>query len=155
MPKRVLTSIFLPHAPDRVWALLADFSAYAEWNPLNLEAEGEARLGAKVRMRFLNPARPGAPVRQTVTITRAEPGRALGWRGHIPLLFTGDHLFELRREGGGTRLFHSETLSGLIPWRFTEDQIETLFVPAYEAMNRALSRRLAESANVIPFRARA
>ncbi|NNM75872.1 SRPBCC domain-containing protein [Sphingomonas sp. ID1715] len=152
MPKRVLTSIYLPHAPERVWDVLADFARYAEWNPLNVEAEGEARAGSRVRMRFLNPARHGATIRQTVTVTRAERGRALAWRGHVPLLFTGDHLFDLRREGAGTRLIHSETLSGLIPWRFSEDQIERLFVPAYEACNRALAERLNALENVFPLR---
>ena len=70
----------------------------------------------------------------------------------VPLLFTGDHLFELRAEAGGTRLFHSETLSGLIPWRITDEQIETAFVPAYEACNRALAVRLNSLENVFPLR---
>lgn len=152
MPKRILTSIYLPHAPERVWSVLADFGHYADWNPLNLEARGDARLGAKIAMRFLNPARPGVTVKQTVTITRAEPGRALAWRGHVPLLFTGDHLFELRAEAGGTRLFHSEMLRGFIPWRISDEQLETDFVPAYEACNRALAVRLNALENVFPLR---
>lgn len=152
MAKRILTSIYLPHAPGRVWTVIADFDHYRDWNPLNLEAGGEARVGARVAMRFVNPARPGATVRQAVTITRAEPGHALAWRGHVPLLFTGEHLFELIPEAGGTRLFHSETLSGLIPWRLTGKQIERDFIPAYEACNRALSARLDALENVVPMR---
>jgi hypothetical protein len=152
MAKRILTSIYLPHAPERVWTVLADFAHYRYWNPLNVEADGDAHLGALVAMRFVNPAKPGTTIRQTVTITRAEPGRALGWRGHVPLLFTGDHPFELCYEASGTRLFHSETLSGLIPWRLTDDQIEHAFVPAYEACNRALADRLESLENVIPLR---
>jgi hypothetical protein len=152
MPKRILTSIHLPHAPERVWAVLADFDHYRDWNPLNLEASGEARVGAKVTMRFLNPAKPSTPIRQSVTVTRAEPGHALAWRGHVPLLFTGDHLFELTPEAGGTRLYHSETLSGLIPWRLTDEQIEQDFVPAYESCNRALAARLNALENVVPLR---
>jgi hypothetical protein len=153
MPKRVLTSIHLAAPPGRVWDVLADFRRYSEWNPLTVEAAGEAVAGARVRMRFLNLARPGATVRQTVTVTRAEPGRVLAWRGHVPLLFTGDHLFELAREGGGTRLFHSETLSGLVPRTFSDALIEGRFVPAYEACNRALAARLEALENVIPLRA--
>lgn len=153
MPHRILTSIHLPHAPARVWDVLADFGRYADWNPLNVAAEGEAVVGARVRMRFVNPARPGTIVRQTVTITRTERGRVLAWRGHVPLLFTGDHGFELSPEAGGTRLFHAETLSGLIPWTFSEAVIEERFVPAYEACNRALAERLAALDNVIPLRA--
>lgn len=152
MPKRILTSIYLPHAPERVWTVLADFDHYHHWNPLNLDASGEALLGSKVTMRFLNPARPGAIIRQTVTITRAEPGRALAWRGHVPLLFTGEHLFELCPEAGGARLYHSETLSGLIPWRLSEDQIERDFIPVYETCNRALAARLNALENVVPLR---
>ena len=152
MAKRVLTSIYLPHAPERVWAVLADFARYAEWNPLNVAASGEARVGARVAMRFVNPARPGRTISHSVTVTRADPGRALGWCGRIPLLFTGDHLFELRPEADGTRLTHSETLSGLIPWRLTDEQIETLFVPAYEACNRALAMRLAMPETIVRLR---
>jgi hypothetical protein len=152
MPKRILTSIYLPHPRERVWDVLADFGRYAEWNPLNVEAAGDARIGARVTMRFLNPAKPGTTVGQTVTVTRAEPGRTLAWRGHVPILFTGDHLFELTPEATGTRLIHSETLSGLIPWRLTDEQIETQFVPAYEACNRALANRLNALANVFPLR---
>ena len=155
MAKRVLTSAYLPHAPERVWDVLADFGRYAEWNPLNLEADGEAKAGARVRMRFLNPAKPGATISQPVTITRAARGRVLAWRGHVPLLFTGDHLFDLRPEAIGTRLIHSETLSGLIPWRFSEELIERSFVPAYEACNRALAERLNAMENVFPLRLRA
>jgi hypothetical protein len=70
----------------------------------------------------------------------------------VPLLFTGTHLFELTPEAGGTRLFHSETLSGLIPWCLTEDQIEHAFVPAYEACNRALAARLEALENIVPLR---
>lgn len=152
MAKRVLTSIYLAHSRERVWDVLADFGRYAEWNPLNLEAEGEARVGARVKMRFLNPVKPGATVRQTVTITRAERGRVLAWRGHVPILFTGDHVFDLTPETSGTRLIHSERLSGLIPWRLTDEQVETAFVPAYEACNQALAERLEALANVVPLR---
>jgi hypothetical protein len=152
MPKRILTSIHLPHAPERVWTVLADFAHYRDWNPLNLEADGQAYVGERVAMRFANPARPGTTIRQTVTITRAERGRALGWRGHIPLLFTGDHLFELSYEAGGTRLFHSESLSGLVTWRFSDELIDLAFVPAYEACNRALADRLDALENVVPLR---
>ena len=103
-------------------------------------------------MRFINPATPGSTIAQTVTVTRAARGRALAWRGHVPLLFTGDHLFDLRPEAAGTRLLHSEMLSGLIPWRLSENQIERQFVPAYEACNRALAERLNALENVFPLR---
>jgi len=49
--------------------VLADFDSYAEWNPLNIRAEGIARAGARIPMTFINPARPGSTIDQTVTVT--------------------------------------------------------------------------------------
>jgi hypothetical protein len=139
---RIRTEALLPFAPERVWAVLADFGRYAEWNPLNIRAEGEARLGARVPMTFINPARAGKTVSQTVTVTACEPGRRLAWRGHIPLLFDGLHSFELEPRAGGTHLLHGEDQSGLITLAFSKRVIAEKFVPAYEAMNRALAARL-------------
>jgi len=142
MPQ-ILTEALIPATPDRVWAVLADFGRYAEWNPLNINASGEARLGARIRMRFLNLARPGRTIDQTVTLTTCEPGRALAWSGSIPLLFHGRHHFTLEPEGGGARLLHGEDLGGLIAATFSKAQIARDFVPAYEATNRALAARVA------------
>lgn len=122
--------------------MLADFEHYADWNPLNIEASGEPEVGEKVRMRFVNAAKRGATVRQTVAITRSDPGRALSWRGHIPLLFTREHVFKLSRQGDGTRLLHNETLSGLLVLGISGAQIADEFVPLYEEANRALAARL-------------
>jgi hypothetical protein len=141
--KRIRTEHWLPYSPADVWAVLADFDSYAEWNPLNIRARGEARLGARIPMTFINPARPGSTVTQTVTITACVPGRELAWRGYIPLLFKGDHFFKLASEGQGTCLVHGENSTGLIPMIFSPTIIVENFVPAYEAMNRALVERLA------------
>jgi len=139
---RIRTEALLPFEPDRVWAVLADFDSYARWNPLNVRAAGRAALGARIPMTFVNPARPGTTVSQTVRITACEPGRRLEWVGHIPLLFRGRHFFELTPEAGGTRLRHGEDQSGLVPLTFSAAVIADRFVPAYEALNRALGRRL-------------
>jgi hypothetical protein len=141
--KRVRTEHFIGFPPERVWAVLTDFAAYAEWNPLNIKASGEARLGARVAMTFINPARPGTTIDQTVRITAFEPPRRLAWRGRVPLLFHGCHHFELIAEAGGTRLRHGEDMSGLIALTFSAAQIEREFVPVYEMTNRALEARVA------------
>ena len=139
----IRTEALIPASPERVWAVLADFDRYAEWNPLNIRAKGQAALGAKIPMTFLNLAKPGATLDQTVTVTTCEPARALAWSGRVPLLFKGRHHLTLRPEGEGTRLLHGEDLSGLIPMGFSPAQIARDFVPAYEAMNRALAARVA------------
>ena len=139
----IRTEIFLEHPAERVWGILADFDRYSEWNPLNIQAKGQARLGARVPMTFLNPASPGKTIRQTVKVTTFEPGKALAWSGSIPLLFNGRHHFELVTEANGVRLLHGEDLGGWIGNRFTPDQIQRDFVPHYEGVNRALAQRLA------------
>jgi hypothetical protein len=143
MSAHVRTTALLPASPEAVFAVLADFARYAEWNPLNVEADGEVRLGARVRMRALNPLQPGRPQAMTVTITRCEPGRALEWVGAVPLLFRGRHAFVLSPEAGGTRLEHSEELSGLLPLLWGRRRIAALWPPHYEALNVALAKRVA------------
>ena len=134
----------MSYPPDQVWAILADFSSYADWNPLNVWAEGKAELGASVRMRFVDAAGgKGKLIAQTVTITACEPGRRLAWVGHIPLLFTGRHSFELTANEGGTELRHGEDLSGLVPLAFSAARLARQ-QSAYEAMNRALEQRVAQ-----------
>ena len=138
----VRTEAVIPASAERVWAVLTDFSRYAEWNPLNTSAKGEGRLGARIPMTIFNPLEPGKPMQMTMTISMFEPGKALAWVGSIPLIFRGEHSFVLTPEVGGTRMEHSEALSGLIARRITAERVSQKFVPAYEAMNRALAERL-------------
>lgn len=141
--RRVRTEHFIPFPPERVWAVLTDFGCYAEWNPLNIRATGEPRLGARIAMTFINPARPGTTISQVVTLTAFEPERRLAWEGHVPLLFHGRHHFELIAEADGTKLLHGEDMSGLIALTFSAAKIIRDFVPVYEKTNRALEARVA------------
>ncbi len=142
--KHIRTHAFIPATPQQVWAVLADFRSYAEWNPLNVWADGEARLGARVPMRFVDAGSgKGKIIAQTVTVAACEPGRRLAWIGRITLLFTGRHFFELEEQEGGTRLTHGEDLSGLVPLFFSPARIRRQRA-AYEALNRALAERLAQ-----------
>ena len=139
---RIRTRHRIASPPSQVWAVLADFKAYAQWNPLNVWAEGEARTGARVAMRFVDAGGgKGRILAQTVTVTACEPERRLEWVGRIPLLFTGRHFFHLTPSEGGTELLHGEDLAGLIPLAFSSARIARQRA-AYEAMNRALERRV-------------
>ena len=130
--------------PHCVWAVLVDFQRYAEWNPLNIRAEGEPRLGARVKMRFVDAGGgKGKVIAQTVTVTEFEPNRRLEWQGRIPLLFTGRHIFELEERGGGTELRHGEDMSGLVPMTFSAERIARQAM-AYERFNEALAKRTLE-----------
>lgn len=141
----IRTECVIPAAPAKVWAVLADFSAYPRWNPLNLSAVGDATVGVKVAMEFrdLANSRPGATVRQTVRIVASEPGRELAWTGSVPLIFDGRHGFLLTPHDGGTHVEHTERLKGLLPAIWSAAKIARDFVPHYEAVNRALAARVA------------
>lgn len=141
--KRIVTERPIAAPPERVWAVLCDFRRYAEWNPLNILADGEARAGARVRMRFVDAgSRKRRVIEQTVTVTLCDPPHRLSWVGRIPLLFRGQHWFELNPAPGGTLLRHGEMLSGLVPLAFGSERLERQR-RAYEAMNEALAERVA------------
>ena len=143
--RRIETHWLLSHPPHEVWAVLVDFNAYADWNPLNVWAQGSARQGARVAMKFTNPGRPGAVIAQDVIITEFVPERRLEWVGRIPLLFTGRHYFRLDAVQAGTGLVHGECLSGLVPAFWSPARLEAQRA-AYERMNQALERHLNELA---------
>jgi hypothetical protein len=79
---------------DAVWAVVADFTHYAEWNPFLVHASGELREGAPLDITFKAGTR--KPVRMRPTVVAVEPGRSLRWKGRLPIprLFDGEH--ELR-----------------------------------------------------------
>jgi hypothetical protein len=146
--KRIRTRHRIGYPPAQVWAVLTDFRAYSEWNPLNVWAEGDARPGARVAMRFVDAGGGrGKLIAQTVTITDCLPERRLEWVGRIPLLFTGRHFFVLSLNDGGTELVHGEDLSGIIPMTFSGSRLERQ-TAAYEAMNVALGERVGEMARL-------
>ena len=141
--KRIRTEAFLPYGPEQVWAVLSDFNGYAEWNPLNVWADGQAKVGAPVAMRFVDAGGgKGKIIAQAVTVTASDRPRYLEWVGRVPLIFTGRHFFEVAAEGSGIRLTHGEDLSGLYPMIFSAERVERQKA-AYEEVNRALERRVA------------
>jgi uncharacterized protein YndB with AHSA1/START domain len=41
--------------PEEVWHVLMDFRSYPEWNPFIVSIEGEARPGARLKVRIAPP----------------------------------------------------------------------------------------------------
>ena len=137
---RLHTELFIDAPPERVWSVLTDFASYPAWNPLLLEAHGEAREGARVRVKAASPGGSGKSLRFRATVVRVEPARRLVWKGGVPGVLHGEHFFELTPEGAGTRLVQGEHFTGVL----------SLLLPAslkgklergYAGMNEALARR--------------
>ena len=111
----LVTSIDIQAPPSRVWSVLTDFAAYAEWNPFLPSVEGEARRGAKLAIRLAPPGKPAVAVRPTITVL--EPPKRLVWRGFAlaPGFFDGEHSFHLTPLGdAGCRLVHAERFTGVL-----------------------------------------
>ena len=141
MMREIVTQALLPFAREKVWSVLTDFGAYRDWNPLSVAANGVPENGARVRMTFIDPGHPGRTITQDVTIMAAEAPTRLEWVGTVPLLFRGQHYFELSGSGQVTEMRHGERLSGLLPRLWGHRRLEQQRL-AYEAMNDALVKRL-------------
>lgn len=138
---RLETEARLDATPTEVWQVLSDFAHYAAWNPLLVEARGEAMPGARLALKIRIPGGGGKRFGITATLVRCEPGIALEWAGGVPGVLRGLHYFRLSPEGTGTRLVHGEEFSGFLSvllGRMLQEGLES----AYEGLNRALAERL-------------
>ncbi len=110
----VRTSLTIAAPPERVWAVLTDFAAYPQWNPVISQVQLAAlRAGAALRFRI---KMEGAPeLGFAAKIVRCEPNRELRWKGGAPLvpaLAWGEHYFLLAPSGAGTELAGTEFIHG-------------------------------------------
>ena len=139
--RELRTEIEVGAAPERVWAVLADFDSYPEWNPFITSIVGEARQGARLTARFEPPDGRGMTFKPTVL--RAEPSEELRWLGRLllPRLFDGEHIFELHGTAdGGTRFVQREEFR----WLLVAPMLRWVGASTrrgFELMNRALKER--------------
>ncbi|HTG46540.1 MAG TPA: SRPBCC domain-containing protein [Actinomycetota bacterium] len=138
--------VVMDATPEEVWGSLMAFAAYPDWNPFVVAIEGEATVGAKLRVRLQPPGGKGSTFRPTVII--CEPGRVFSWLGRVVVngIFDGAHRFELTPAGDGrTRFVQSEHFRGLLVPLFRRS-LRTHTLAGFEAMNRALADRVKASA---------
>jgi hypothetical protein len=122
--------------PDRVWAVLTDAPAYAEWDSGVQKVEG--RIAPGERIKVVSEANPGRAF--PVKVSGFDPPRSMTWSGGMPLgLFKGVRTFSLTPDGAGTRFTMREEytgpLLGLI-WRSMPD-----LGPSFEQFARGLKAR--------------
>lgn len=137
--KEIRTEIEISASPERTWQILTDFARYPEWNPLVLEAAGELRLGARLRVRISA----GREMAFRPTVTALEPQRALKWRGVTLLgtLLAGEHSFSIEPIAPErVRFVQGEVFTGLLVPLLAET-LERDARPAFERMNQALKAR--------------
>lgn len=141
-PNRQLeTVIVIDAGRERVWEVLADGEAYADWNPFIRRMEGDLAPGN--RLRNVLQSSPDSQMTFRPTVLVVEPARELRWLGRlfVPRLFDGEHYFVLEDAAeGATRLVHGEHFRGLLLWFMDAEQ----FRGNFEAMNEALKQRVEE-----------
>ena len=149
MTRHIDTEILIQASPQRVWQVLTDFSAHAEWNPFIVSLQGRAEWGQRLLVKI----RTGEGKQHVFkpVVLQATPPTRLRWLGRfgMPGLFDGEHDFELEAQGGATLLHQRESFQGyLVPllWKSVEPATRA----GFEAMNRALKARAEAGAGRIP-----
>jgi hypothetical protein len=141
MAKELRAEIEIDAHGERVWNVLTDFAAYAQWNPFITQAKGAAAPGERLTLRMQPES--GRAMTFRPTVLEAVPGKRLRWLGRflLPGLFDGEHSFTLEPlEGGRIRLIQAERFRGiLVP--LLARSLDRGTLPAFEQMNRALKRR--------------
>ncbi len=107
------TSIDIAAPPEVVWETLADFSTYADWNPLTPRVDGSLDVGETVT---LTVRLGGNKMKRKHTLSRAD-GTALCWtiQSGAPWLIRGERCQTLTDLGDGTtRYENEERVEGLV-----------------------------------------
>ena len=141
MQHQLDTKIDIDAPPSTVWEILSDLDGYAEWNPFIVSSSGDVAVGEKLNNRLQPPG--GKAMTFKPTVTEVEVGHTFEWLGRlgVPGIFDGRHRFELEAApNGGTRLIHSEQLSGVLV-RFMRKSLDTQTLQGFQDMNVALKDR--------------
>lgn len=115
MAKTIQTEISISATPEKVWAVLTNFSAFPKWNPFIKSLSGDVKTGNKIEVRIEPPGAKGMTFKPEVLAF--DKNRRFHWQGHLffPGLFDGRHRFELVDNGNGTTTFiHAEDFKGIL-----------------------------------------
>jgi hypothetical protein len=103
--------------PERVWEILEDLGAYAEWNPFTPRIDASLVPGEPVVLHVA--MRPGRPllVQREVCTAHDPVRRELGWGMTLGarFLLRADRVQRVEAgPGGGARYYTADTFSGLL-----------------------------------------
>jgi hypothetical protein len=126
---------------ERVWEVVCDLAAYAEWNPFIVKASGDLRPGARLDITI---AAPGMkPVSFRPRLLDLEPGHLVRWKGEykVPGLFDGRHALIVDGLGPASSRFttHEEVSGVLLPFL---GKVMRASQQGFEDMAAALKRRV-------------
>lgn len=146
MAKTLKTEIIINTTPDKVWAILTDFSNYPVWNPFIKSIEGAVKVGNTINVSIEPPGAKGMKFKPTVLCL--DTNKEFRWIGRTLFagVFDGEHKFELIDNKNGTTTFiHSERFTGLLV-PLLKKMLDVNTRNGFEAMNKQLKEE-AEKGN--------
>jgi hypothetical protein len=116
MGTTLVSQIDIDASPEQVWRLLTDLSAYPEWNPFIVRAEGRVEVGSRLTLR-MQPVG-GRPATLRPTIVQADEGSCLRWRGSVGVrgILDAEHVFRITARTAAGRAC-TRTSTSLAYWR--------------------------------------
>ncbi len=142
---RLHTEIDIVATAEQVWATLADFASYPQWNPFVRSVVGAPQRGARLQV-AIQPSG-GRVMRFSPVVLAAEAGRELRWQGRFLFrgLLDGEHSFVIEPLADGkVRFKHGEQFSGILVGLFRAS-LDRDTKRGFEEMNRALKQRAEEA----------
>jgi hypothetical protein len=137
----IRTQIEIKSTPERVWSILVDFAAHAQWNPFLRSIEGVAKNREKLKV-FIQPVGGnGMTFRPTVLV--AKPNQELRWLGRflLPGLFDGEHYFQIAPISPDRVCFiQGEKFRGILVALF-KSSLDSGTKAGFVAMNQSLKDR--------------
>jgi len=138
--REIATEIGIAAPPQRVWEILMDFPAYADWNPFVTSIGGAPQVGERLEVSLTLPGGKVMGFRPTATVLDSE--RCFQWLGKIGIkgVFDGRHSFRLSASENGTHFEHSEQFTGVLQWMMS-GKMRRRTEAGFRAMNDALKHR--------------
>jgi hypothetical protein len=144
MTADLTTFVDIDATPERVWQVLTDLPAYAEWNPFVTQADGALVEGARLSVR-VPPVNALVQAQLRPTVVEVVPLRRLRLRSQlirpaVPGLFDVDLTMTITDHDGGVRLWQQDRFGGLLAPQLIRS-LNRHRGAAFHAMNEALKRR--------------
>jgi hypothetical protein len=144
------TTFRIDASSEVVWAVLADFERYCEWNPSLPSIAGDLRVGSTLSLTLAMPGRPSSKVK--AQLTEVAPQRRLTWHGNVGAdwLFAGDRDFVIdRADDDAVDVTHVEDVRGVLFPAFRL-LMGSAIQRHHDELNAALKRRAEELAGQRP-----
>ena len=143
--KAIETHIIVDCTPEKIWDILTNFEKYESWNPFMTKVEGDAKLGAKIKVQIRTMR--GKQRIYHPFITKFEINKELRWKGKsfLPGIFDGERIFLIDKTADNkVAFFHKELFSGL-GVKLVGNKLDENLGEGFEKMNLALKKRAENS----------